>query len=103
MPVITGGFTVDSGYCDFLDRSGKINQIFQEAVVEVVNQKFADLEVAGTLTAPERAMRTQGFSIDRIIQFIRKDPKWSRQSYMPWVDIRTCIDNQWSNILKQWE
>lgn len=99
--VVTGGWTVDTGYVDFLESTGRTHDLFKSAVIEVVNQKFADLESAGTLTPAEKAMRNQGWSVDRVIQFIKNEPKWSRGIWMPWVDIRTCIDNQWSNILKQ--
>jgi uncharacterized protein involved in high-affinity Fe2+ transport len=103
MPVITGGFTVDLGWCEFLDSSGKINELFIAAVNEVVYQKIIDIEIAGTLSAAEKNMINLRNYVDRVIHFIKEESKYiSRGQYMPWGDIRACIDNQWANILKHY-
>ncbi len=103
MPVVAGGWTVDSGYVEYLDRTGMAATIFNACVVEAVKQKLCDQEVAGTLTPSEKSLRDCGdYSIDRVLQFIRKDAKWSRGLYMPFADIVSVINSQWVNILKRW-
>ena len=56
MPVITGGWTVDSGYCEILDKTGLINTIFHEGVKEALKRRMVTLETAGTLTSAEKAL-----------------------------------------------
>ena len=103
MPIVTGGWTVDSGFVEYLDKTGTAVSLFNGVVVESIKQKLCDLEVAGTLLPAEKALRDSGdFCIDRVLQFIRKEPKCTRGLYMPAADIRVCIDNQWANILKRY-
>jgi hypothetical protein len=103
MAIVAGGWTVDSGFVEYLDKTGIATTLFSALVVESIKQKLCDLEVAGTLSPAEKALRDSGdYSIDRVLQFIRKEPKWTRGLYMPAADIKVCIDNQWANILKRY-
>ena len=117
MPIITGGWTVDAGYVEYLDRTGEITTIFEKLIKEAIKQKLCDIEVAGTLSQPEKNFRDslggihfnlvsnpgmENPILEKIKQFIRKEAKWSRGMYMPFADLRICIDNQWVNILKTW-
>ena len=118
MPIVTGGWTVDSGYVEYLDRTGMAVTLFNAQIVEAVKQKLIALEVAGDLTAAEKMLRqvivmsgcvppysqngTFSADLERIAMFIRLETKWSRGVYMPFDDIKVCINNQWANILKKY-
>jgi len=103
MPIVAGGWTVDGGFVEYLDRTGMAFTLFAALVTEAIKQKLCDIENTGTLSDAEKSLRDSGdYSIDRVLQFIRKDPKWSRGLYMPFADIVVVINNQWTNILKRW-
>jgi hypothetical protein len=118
MPIVTGGWTVDGGYVECLDKTGMAVTLFNAQIVEAIKQKLIAIEVAGDLTAPEKALRQVIVTIncataflqpwalpadlERIAGFIRLEPKWSRGVYMPFADLVVCINNQWTNILKKY-
>jgi len=117
MPIVTGGWTVDGGYVEYLDRTGMAVTLFNAQIVEAVKQKLIALEVAGDLTMPEKMLRQVIVTnnsippfaqqvltpdIERIAMFIRLESKWSRGVYMPFADLVVCINNQWTNILKKY-
>ena len=116
MPITPGGYTVDGGYVEYLDRTGMAVTLFNAQIVEAVKQKLIALEVAGDLTAAEKELRrivtsnnTPPFAqpmltpdIERIAMFIRLESKWARGVYMPFEDLVVCINNQWTNILKKY-
>ena len=117
MAIVVGGWTVDSGYVEYLDRTGMAVTLFNAQIVEAVKQKLIALEVAGDLTAAEKMLRQVIVTnnsippfaqqvltpdIERIAMFIRLEAKWSRGVYMPFDDIKACISNQWANILKKY-
>jgi hypothetical protein len=113
MPVVAGGWTEDAGYVEWMDRSGHAKIIMFCVIIEKIKQKMATLEVAGTLSTAEIDLRNAVCGLDafqnpnhqdleRILQFIRKDAKWSRGLYMPSADITSVLDSQWANILKKW-
>ena len=107
MAIVVGGWTVDSGYVEYLDRTGMAVTLFNAQIVEAVKQKLIALEVAGELSAAEKELRRFAqpmvtFDIERIAMFIRLESKWSRGVYMPFDDIKACISNQWVNILKKY-
>ena len=117
MPITPGGYTVDGGYVEYLDRTGMAVTLFNAQIVEAVKQKLIALEVAGDLTMPEKMLRSVIVTnnniplfaqqiltpdIERIAMFIRLESKWSRGVYMPFDDIKVCINNQWANILKKY-
>jgi hypothetical protein len=116
MPIVTGGWTVDGGYVEYLDRTGMAVTLFNAQIVEAVKQKLIALEVAGDLTIAEKMLRqtivtsappylgpgTFSADLERIAMFIRLESKWSRGVYMPFADLVVCINNQWTNILKKY-
>jgi hypothetical protein len=106
MPIVPGGFTVEPGWVEFLDRTGKIYDLFKDVVIDVIKDKLIDrmIDPVNPMTARERQLQDSGdYAICIVLRCIKKEPKWTaRGPYMPLSDMRVCIDNQWSNILKKW-
>jgi hypothetical protein len=117
VPIVTGGWTVDGGYVEYLDKTGYVTTLFYMMIQEAIKQKLAAIESTGDLSMAEKNLRNIIFNVnapspfmmqqsntevERILQFIRLEPKWSRGLYMPFADLKVCIDNQWTNILKKY-
>jgi len=117
MPITPGGYTVDGGYVEYLDKTGYATTLFYTMIQEAIKQKLAAIESTGDLSTAEKNLRTaiingnapapfmmqqSNTEVERILQFIRLEPKWSRGVYMPFADLKICIDNQWTNILKKY-
>jgi hypothetical protein len=115
--IVTGGWTVDGGYVEYLDKTGYATTLFYTMIQEAIKHKLAVLESTGDLTTPEKNLRTAiinggqpgpfmgqqpNTELERILQFIRLESKWSRGVYMPFADLVVCINNQWTNILKKY-
>jgi hypothetical protein len=104
MPVCSGGYTEDVKIVEYLDQSGLAIQIYKEVVKKAIRSKLTTIENTGTLSIQENALQDSGdYGIDRVMDFIKLDTKYTaRGIYMPYADIQSCINTQWTNILKRW-
>ncbi len=104
MGVVSGGWTVDARYVEYLDQTGLVFEIYKNMVKHMLKIKLATIEGSSTLTPAEESLADSGdYGIERCMDFIKLDPKYSaRGFYMPSADIASCLDSQWANILKKW-
>lgn len=109
MALPAGGWTVDEVAGRVLNKRGWTNIVFRDMVAECLAVILVLKEKAGTLTTAETALKNSGdVAIDRCIEFVINDGTpatnayATRGIYMRNDEITTAINNQWTNIVKQW-
>lgn len=101
---VSGGWTVDQGMINIINDSNLSTTLFKSAIVSAVKAKLAAIEIAGTLSSAEKALRDSGdYAVERALEFIKTEIKYTtRGEACPYADVVMMINNQWANILKRW-